>query len=324
MTLSDVLKVSGVLEVGPPLDTDAVRQDLPTARLIQFSEPLADDEFTALGELMRDFPDVELRAFGVHAPQALDFLRHFPCLRRLSLDQHLLTDVSALNGLLPDLESLGLGQTRKDLDLRPLRLRGLRRLRVEGHGRGLAELIGDNPGLRVLVLQRLPADRLLAEAELPDLDALNLTLGSVDGIGWVCRFPGLRNLALRMVRGIGDLDALTRLPELRWLLLDTLKNVERLPDLSGSRRLTRVDLDNLAGMRTDDALAGLAHAEGLEELSIVQSRLPVTALSALAGHPRLKRINLGLGSERRNRQASAVIDLSSPPVGVHTLLTAVY
>ncbi len=312
VTVGGLLKASGVVEVGSPLDVAAVRQDLPAARLIQFSDPLTDDEFRTLGELTRSSPEVELRAYSVYEPVTLDFLRHFPHLRRLSLDQHCLTDVSALNELLPDLQSLELGETYRALDLRPLRLRGLRRLGVTGHRSGLADLVDGNPGLRSLSLRGLPVDQLLGDVELPKLEELNLRLGSINELSWVCRFQSLRQLMLWRVRGVAELSALARLPELRWLWLDTLKAVERLPDLSASRNLVRVDLENLSSMRTEDALAGLARAEGLEELGLYQGRIPVTALNALVGHPRLKRIVLGLGSERRNREASTVIDLPSP------------
>lgn len=152
-------KASGVVHVGPPLDIYTVRQGLPTARLVQFHESLTDGEFKALGELMLGFPEVELRAYGTASTATLGFLRHFPHLRRLCLDQPCLADVSPLNELVPELESLALGETYKTLDLRPLRLRGLRRLRVEGHRRGLAELAGGNAGLRVLSLRGLAADR---------------------------------------------------------------------------------------------------------------------------------------------------------------------
>ncbi|MEU8005749.1 hypothetical protein AB0B66_31705 [Catellatospora sp. NPDC049111] len=312
VTVGGLLKASGVVEVSSPLDVAALKQDLPAAHLIQFNDPLTDDDFGALGELTRSFPDVELRAYGVYGPVTLDFLRHLPQLRRLSLDQHCLTDVSALSELLPDLQSLVLGETHGMVDLRPLRLRGLRRLGVAGHRRGLAELVNGNPDLRSLSLRGLPVDQLLGDVELPNLEELNLRLGSINELSWVCRFQGLRQLMLWRVRGVADLDALARLPELRWLWLDTLKAVERMPDFSASRNLFRIDLDNLSSMRTEDALAGLARAEGLEELGLYQGRIPVTALRALVGHPRLKRVALGLGSARRNREASTVIDLPSP------------
>ncbi|WP_307813037.1 hypothetical protein [Micromonospora coerulea] len=105
--------------------------------------------------------------------------------------------------------------------------RGLRRLRVVAHRRGLADLLAANPGLQGLALWRLSVDRVVSDVVLPRLQSLALTLGSLKAAEWLTPIPSLRYLALRTVRKLTDLAVVTRLPALQWLWLDALP-VDRL------------------------------------------------------------------------------------------------
>lgn len=306
--------VGGVVEVRRPVDIGQLRVWLGDADVVQFSEPLTGAEYRSLAGLLAEHPRVPLRVYGFDRELAtLRFLRWFPHVRRFSVaGLHHLADLAPLDQLSADVESLDIGETRKPLDLAPLAgFRRLRRLRVVAHRRGLAELLHANPGLRELSLWRLPVDRVLPVVVLPDLRSLALTLGSLADSEWLAQIPALRYLALRRVRALNDLGPVTRLPALRWLWLEAL-TVERLADFRSSTMLSRVDCVDMHRLRHSASLRGLAAAPQLRELRVVAFQLAVDAVVPFADHPTLQRAWLGLGGERRDREARDVVRLPPP------------
>ncbi|RAO37451.1 hypothetical protein PSN13_01433 [Micromonospora saelicesensis] len=113
--------------------------------------------------------------------------------------------------------------------------------------------------------------------ELPHLQALALTLGSLTNSDWPTQIPTLRYLALRQVRKLSDLTPVTPLRALQWLWLETL-TVERLPDFSSSTMLTRAECLGMCHLRHPAALQGLAAAPQLRELLVAAPHLPVDAV----------------------------------------------
>jgi hypothetical protein len=283
-------------------------------QFVQFDQALHNVEYRILGDLLADHPGVTLRVFG-HDPDlaGLEFLRWFPRLRRFRIDHLETVDLDQLQRLPEDLQFLGVGETRRRaLDLTPaIRFQHLRELRIVGHKRGLAEIIDANRELEAIALSRLPVDKVLAEIALSRLDSLTLKLGSLTDIGWLNNAANVRYLALRQVRGITDVDVLASFKSLVWLWLDSLGKITKLPDLSGCAALLRVELTALKTLRNVTALNGLARAPQLREVLVSESHLPVAAFKSLAKHPTLERIGVGLGSLRRNDQASAL--LARPP-----------
>lgn len=278
------------------------------------TEPMTAAGYRALAERLARTPERELRVSGFSRRLArLEFLKWFPRLRRLSIvGLHYVTDLSALRYLPEDVEYLELGETQKPLDLAPaLRFSRLTELRVVGHGRHLPELLDRNPELRALSLWRLPVDKVLRAVSLPRLESLALTLGSLHDPHWLTCHPHLRYLALRLVRGVRNLDALAHLPSLEWLWLDGLGGIDHIPDLTPNTNVLRVDLTSMRGLRTPEALAGVARAPRLRELLVSESRLPAEAFRALASLRQLERVGVGLGSDRRNQQVDAM--LARPP-----------
>jgi len=72
----------------------------------------------------------------------------------------------------------------------------------------------------------------------------------------------LRYLELWLIRGFSDISAVGRLDELRSLVLQALKNVESLPDLSGAGALRRVHLETMKGLRVPAIARNGARARG--------------------------------------------------------------
>ncbi|WP_144120926.1 hypothetical protein [Catellatospora sichuanensis] len=303
------------LELESPLDRDHLKVAVPDVERVQFDEPLTNDDYQLLAQVLEQCPHVTLRVYGYSQELAgLDFLRLFPELRRFSVSNlMLLDDVSRLNVLPDDLEYLDLGETKRPLDLTPLKFSRLSGLRVVGHHRGLSELVARNHELRVLSLWRLRFDQVLPIVALPDLESLVLTLGSLTDSHWLAQFPSLRFLGIRQTRRLADLSPVRDLSKLEWLWLDTLSGVSLLPDFSANAALVRADLDGLRSMQADNALEGLVTAPNLEQLSVSNSRLPVSAFEVLRSHPRLSFISVGLGSAKRNREVEDMLDVVAAP-----------
>lgn len=315
--------MSSVVDVSSPVDVPRLRAGLGDGARVQFQEPLSEADYRSLAAILMDHPSVTLRAYGFDAELAtLRFLRWFPHLRRLSVaDLYNLTDLTPLHQLSAEVEFLDIGGTRKPLNLSPVAaFCNLRELRIVMHRRGLEELLNANRGLHGLALWRLPVDRLLSVATLPNLQSLSLTLGSLTHGEWLARFPTLRYLALRNVRGLTTLDAVTRLAGLQWLWLDAL-TIDQLPDFSSCTALLRVDCTGMRHLRHHTSLQGLAAAPQLRDLWVTESRLPVDAFMPLAGHPTLEHVGVGLGSERRNRDAERLLGRTPPGSDAHFAAT---
>ncbi|MET9302970.1 hypothetical protein ABZX66_26960 [Micromonospora aurantiaca] len=303
------------MEVSSPIDVPRLRAELDTATRVQFQAPLSDADYRTLAAILAEHPSVTLRAYGFDTElSTLRFLRWFPHLRRLSVaDLFHLTDLTPLHQLDADVEFLDLGETRKPLDLTPATaFRNLRELRIATHHRGLADLLHTNPNLQGLALWRIPVDQILPIVTLPHLQSLSLTLGSLTDAEWLTQIPTLSYLAVRNVRRLTNLEPVTRLPALQWLILNAL-TIDQLPDFSPSTALLRVDLDGMRRLRQPNALHGLAAAPRLQDLWVTQSSLPAEAFIPFASHPTLTHVGVGLGSERRNRAAEHLLGRTPPP-----------
>ncbi|MEU5790682.1 hypothetical protein ABZ754_23515 [Micromonospora purpureochromogenes] len=302
------------MEVSSPVDVLRLRAEIDTVTRVQFQVPLSEADYRTLAAILAEHPSVTLRVYGFDAELAtLRFLRWFPHLRRLSVAGLFhLTDLTPLHQLDADVEFLDLGETRKPLDLTPATVfRGLRELRIASHRRGLADLLHTNPNLQGLAMWRLPVDQILPVVTLPHLQSLSLTLGSLTEAEWLTQIPTLRYLALRDVRQLTNLEPVTRLTALQWLILHAL-TIDQLPDFSGSTALLRVDLNGMRRIRQPNFLDGLAAAPRLQDLRVTQSSLPVEAFTPFTSHPTLAHVGVGLSSERRNRAAEHLLGRTPP------------
>jgi hypothetical protein len=303
-----------LLELYPPLDVGRLKVAVGDTDIVQFYEHFAPAEYALLAQLLTLHPKVVMRVYGTDAELGdMKFLQHFPRLRCFSVALRQVTSVEPINVLPDDLELLDVGETAKPLDLRPLKFKNLQYLRVDGHTRGLPELIEANEHLRKLSLWHLKASEIMASAKVPQLEQLELVQGSAKDLSWLARLKNLRYLALSRVRDVDDeaLAVINELPNLEWLWLIALPGVTAVPDVSANRRLRRVDLDSMAKMRAEDALTGLRRASNLEEVSITSSHLPVAALRPLTEIATLTAAMVGLGSPKKNQEVRQFLDL--PP-----------
>jgi hypothetical protein len=96
---------------------------------------------------------------------------------------------------------------------------------------------------------------------------------------------------------------------LRFLLLDALKNVTQIPDLSALRDLDTIWLETMRGI-TD--LSPLTTAATLRRLAVINmTHLQPSAFEPLVTHPRLEEFVAGLGSDWKNNAVSELLPLPS-------------
>lgn len=202
-----------------------------------------------------------------------------------------------------------------DLDLALAHADGAQHLRVLGPVRSL-DPVRALTGLRILELRSVRAGDLSVLRDLPDLVNLQLRLGSVTDITGLAQAPGLQYVELWWVRGLDDVRVLGRLPALASFFLQDQPRVTALPDLSASHELRAVGLDHMRGIHD---LRPLSAAPALTEVSLVAcDHMQPEEFAPLLRCGSLRRVNIGLGSDRKNR---AVRDLLGIPgnYGGHTV-----
>ena len=99
--------------------------------------------------------------------------------------------------------------------------------------------------------------------------------------------------------GLSDISVISTLYGLQYVVLQALRHVRSLPDLSRLRSLRRVVLDTMKGLVDVSALEG---APSLEDfIHIAASNIQPAQYEGLLKHPTLKRIAVGFGSDGKNR-----------------------
>jgi hypothetical protein len=241
----------------------------------------------------------------------LEFLRFFPTLRRFAADAlwDSLTSLDGLRHLSADLEELGIGATRAKLDLAILaRFPELTWLFLEGQTKHL-EVISGLEKLDDLTLRSITMPDLSLLVPLRRLRSLDLKLGGTRDLGLLPRVGELRYLELWMIRGLTDVSPVGRIPSLRALFLQALRQVDALPDFRRAVELRRVRLETMKSLRD---LSPLATAPALEGIELIDMRhLKPEDLAPLIGLPQLKAVTPGLGSRRKNDAAAAFLGLPS-------------
>lgn len=298
-------------EVSSPLSDEMLRPAVAPTGVVQFRNLLSDDDFARLGEWFAQYPDMKLRAYRSYddSIRDLEFLRHFPTLRRFQADA-LFVSLGSLDGLRhlpPELEELVIGETERRLDLGVLsRFSGLKTLYLERQTKGI-EVLSELRSLEDLTLRSITLPDLSLLLPLQRLQSLDIKLGGTRDLGLLPRIGELRYLELWLIKGLSDISAVGDIPTLRYLFLQALRQVDTLPDLAGAESLRRVHLETMKGLRD---LRPLATAPALEGVALIDMRHLVPAdLQPLVGMPTLKAVSAGLGSHRKNVAAAKLLGL---------------
>jgi internalin A len=239
----------------------------------------------------------------------LDFLRHYPSVRRLAVDVFKLENFDGLKHISADLESLSLGQTKGTTHSLSFlrRFPRLRELVVSGHTKDI-EVIGSLSHLEDLTLSSITLPDLSILRPLKRLHSLDIKLGGTTNLDLLPKIGRLRYLALWMIRGLTDLRPISSIGTLQYLYLRALRNVEKLPSLARLHSLRRLRLETMKGL-TD--LRPAAKAPALEELVVWDMRhLEPEAFRPFLRSHTLRKASVHLGSDRKT---NAVADLLRLP-----------
>ena len=295
--------------ISSPLTDEMLAPSATGRGVVQFGyQPLTDDEYPRLAAWLEQYPEMTLRVYSSTAIRDLEFLRFFPTLQNFAADT--LLNLGSLDGLrhLPDtLRGLGLGATKRQLDLRILeRFPGLRRLYLERQHKGI-EVVSRLTSLDELTFRSITLADLSLLLPLDSLRSLDVKLGGTNDLALLPQVGKLRYLELWRIRGLSDVSKTGELPHLRHLFLQALPQVTVLPDFSGARSLRRIHLEGMKGIRD---LRPIATAPVLKELVLGDlTQLQPEDLRPLVGLQHLEAVTAHLGGAKKNAEAQALLDL---------------
>jgi hypothetical protein len=298
----------------------------PTTTLIQFASPLTNNEIDQLEKLVFSRrPDIMLRVWGHHGTVCdLRFVERLPSVRRISADclhkangienvvklknlEHLgvgifdLDNFDFLDKINPNLTELSLHQTKsKKPSINAVsRFSRLKFLYLEDQQKGI-EAINQLKNLRRIVLRSISTKNVDYLEGLTDLWNVDIKLGGIKNFDALTRLPNLKYLELWQVRGLSDLNFISKLKPLQFLFLQSLAQVEQLPDVAGLISLRRVYLENLRALRN---LASLRHAPSLEEFIFVlaQRQQPEDIIPVLE-NLQVRSVSCGFGDALKNKR----------------------
>jgi hypothetical protein len=278
-------------------------------RVVQFDSPLSQNDFQRVAQLLRQYPNVTLRIYGHYEqPCDLEFLHNFPFLRRFEVDVYDLQNIEGLAYLPTTLHHFGFGQTKtRRFSLNFLeRFPSLRSLFVDGHTKHI-EVVGQLHTLNSLTLRSITLPDLSILSSLRQLQSLSIKLGGIKDVSLLPEIGKLRYLELWLIRGLANLQALGAVETLQYLFLQALRQVQHLPSLANLHHLRRVHLETMKGMIE---LSSVADAPILEELLVFDMpQLQPDAFRPFVGHSHLKRVTVGLGSVRKDREVDQLLKL---------------
>lgn len=231
-----------------PADLAPLPEDCPG---IDFNQPLRDDEYRQLAELLESYPTKRLYALQLDSTRCehiidLGFLRFFPNLSRFSCNVQFLQSLEGIEHL-KRLRELRFFKSQHRMSAAPLaELTDLDDLWLDGQftDRGaLHELTG------------LTNFKMGYAAKIDDLDFIppNLTrfsmnLGSVTDISALAELPHLQRLSFHKVHSLADLSPLADATALTYLYLVYLNKVTDLFDMSALTELTELTIGALTNL----------------------------------------------------------------------------
>lgn len=302
-----------IREVKSPVTQDQLIPLDEKCRVVQFSSPLNESDHEKLSELVKKYPTVSFRVYGHYDKgqlKDLKFLKYYPFVRKFQVDVFEISSIEGIEQLSNDLEYLVFCETRRRFSLNFLqKFKNLRELIIGRHAKDI-ETLSVLTNLERLTLCSITLKDLSILLPLKKLWWLAIKLGGTKNLSLLPQLERLKYLELWMIRGLEDISRISGIKKLQYLFLQDLKNVNALPDFSKCPDLKRIVIENMKGLSD---LSPLRSAANLEELIVISgNNFQPANFTPLKDHRSLKRVMIGLGSMRKNKLVSEILNLPTP------------
>jgi hypothetical protein len=301
-------------------------------KTIQFSVPLATAEIEDLERIVfTRRRDITLRVYGHYGSTCdLSFLEKIPSVERLSADclmravrVETITTLESLKELtvgISDLESfdflggvpstltkLGLHRTvsKKPSLALVKRFRDLKNLYLEGQWKGI-EAVSELQDLETVVLRSISSPDVSYLSHLKKLWSVDIKLGGIKNFDALTTLPELKYLELWQVRGLSDLSFISKIASLQNLFLQSLRQVVRLPNFENSYMLRRISLENMKGL---EDLSSLEFAPSLIEFcNVLAGNQKVENVLPVLRNSNVRKVLCGFGSDKNDKLFSEMME----------------
>jgi hypothetical protein len=298
----------------------------PKIEVLQCSTPIKQATWMLLdNEFFRKRPEVNLRVYGPNLPvcdlsfaarmshvlhftvnsllnaKGIEAIAEMPNLQTLDIGIYGLDNFNFLWKVTDKLTSLLLGETKsKKPDLSPLsRLGKLTKIFLVGQQKNI-EVLSDLKLLEDVTLSSISTPNVEYLNGLQHMWSLDVMLGGIREFSAIEGMMNIKYLELLQVRGLNNINFISRLPGLQNLMLRSLPRITSLPSFREMSTLRRITLCNLKGIRDFSALQW---APALEEFILIEGKpqQPEDFLPILR-NPVLRRASAHFGSMRKEQR----------------------
>ena len=295
-------------------------------RYLQFSNPVEMPTFHLLNdEFFPKRPDVTLRAYSFNKQicdlsftSEMSNLRHFSAdclwetvgienicsirmLESLGIGIYQLDSFTFLKDVTPNIKAISLHATKsKKPNLNNLsRFKFLEEIYLEGQQKNI-EVLSQLYSLKDVTLRSISTAGVEYLKPLKQMWSLDIKLGGIKDFSGIEGMSNIKYLELWQVRGLSNLNFISKLEGLQYLYLQSLKQVTSLPSFDCLSKLRCIYLENMKGLkdvsslRTAPALIGFRYVDA--------SNMQPEVFLPLLNNPTLKQASIGFGSDKKNTQ----------------------
>jgi hypothetical protein len=302
--------------------------------VVQFASPLLERDFDYLNEyVFSTRPDILFRAYAHYSQECdLSFLKKFSHLKKFSADCIInvknedclsvlenveelsvaiygLTSFDFLKDINKHLKKLTIGGTfskKPSLSLLS-RFKELQHLFIEGTSKGI-EALGDLCNLETIILRSISTDNLNFLINLKKLWSIDIKLGGISNFSVLRNLTGIKYLELWQINKLADISFISEMPDLQNLFIQSLRNIEALPNFSANLNLRRIYLENMKGLKD---VSSLSDAPALEEFIYVSAQnLQPKDFTGIIENENIKQLLIRFGSITKNDKLDDMIKKS--------------
>ena len=195
----------------------------------------------------------------------LSFLELYAGISGIEIHLPAVTDLSPLSTIAPNLRFVNLGEF-KSAKVSLASLAGCSKVELLSLNRVKKdfEVVSELGSITDLYLTGYGPKQIASISRLSSIKNLYLGFGTMADLFEIAGMTSLLNLELMWIKKLHDLEAIKQLAALETLKLANLKQVIKLPDLSGLGNFRSLGIDTLNGL---ESLDGIRRC-GLEELAV--------------------------------------------------------